>query len=117
MLRESRLSCPDVIGPARSIGEHAAGLDLAAFKASKLHQDAIIRQFLVLGVAAKRVDKAIQEQHPHIQWSKMIGMRSWLVHGYDKISLETEWHTASRFVPKILEQFEAILAELDSTRN
>lgn len=113
MLHEFRVSCIDIRNAALTIMEHTAGLDFAGFKASKLHRDAVIRQFTVLGEAASRVGKVVREQHPQVQWVKMIGMRNALIHGYDKIRLETVWHTAVRFVPQVVEQFEQILQEME----
>ena len=112
MLRNFKVSCMDIRDAAQSIGEYIDGLEFTGFRTSKLHHDAVIRQFMVLGEAANRIPKDVRAQHPEVDWSKIIGMRHRLVHGYDKISLQTVWHTAVNFAPKVLQQFEKILHDM-----
>src|SRR5438874_3187556 len=110
MLRVFRVSCIDIRDAAATIIEYIAGLDWPAFARSKLHQDAVIREFLVIGEAANRIPEKVRNQYGHILWHKMIGMRNRMVHGYDQISLETVWHTASHFIPEVKRQFDELLA-------
>jgi uncharacterized protein with HEPN domain len=58
----------DMILAARDAGNFLAGLDEAAFMASRLHQAAVIRALEIIGEAAGRVSLATQAAHPEIPW-------------------------------------------------
>jgi uncharacterized protein with HEPN domain len=49
---------------ARDARAFLEGLDRAAFLASRLHQNAVIRSLEVIGEAAGKVSSATQEAHP-----------------------------------------------------
>lgn len=50
-----------------------------------LEFDALIRNFQVMGDAVKRMDSAFREQHNHIPWRQLTGLRDVVVHHYDAI--------------------------------
>jgi hypothetical protein len=51
------------------------GLDEAAFLASRLHQNAVIRSLEIVGEAAGKVSYSTQAAHPEIPWREITGMR------------------------------------------
>jgi uncharacterized protein with HEPN domain len=51
-------------------------------------QAAVIRQFEIIGEAARRISIETQASIPSIPWAKVIGMRNRLIHEYDAIDLE-----------------------------
>lgn len=50
-------------------------------------QDAVIRNFEVIGKAAKRIADEYRVQHPHIPWKLMAGFRDVLIHDYEGVDL------------------------------
>jgi uncharacterized protein with HEPN domain len=79
-----------------------AGFDERSFLASDLYQSAVIRKLEVLGQAAGRVTKAFQEPHPDIAWSKMIGLRNRLIHGYEDVDLRIVWRVTMDELPDLI---------------
>jgi uncharacterized protein with HEPN domain len=73
---------------------------------------ALERAIKVIGEAANRLPPAFQRRHPRIEWSKIIGMRNVLAHGYDVIQDEVLWDTATLHVPPLLSQVTALLDSL-----
>jgi uncharacterized protein with HEPN domain len=43
-------------------------------------QDAVLRNFEVIGEAAKRLDDAYRAAHPEVPWRALAGLRDVLVH-------------------------------------
>lgn len=73
----------------------------AAFLASPLLQDAVIRNIEILGEAAGRVSREFAVRHGSIPWKDIAGMRHRLIHGYLKVNLETVWQVVKRDVPAL----------------
>jgi uncharacterized protein with HEPN domain len=81
----------DMLLAAHDAQEFIEGLDEAAFLASRLHQNAVIRSLEVLGEAAGKVSAATRAAHPEISWRDIIGMRHRLIHGYGEVRLDIVW--------------------------
>ena len=84
LLLDMKLAAEDAIG-------FAAGLDEAAFLASRLHQNAVIRSLEVIGEAAGKVSAAMKAAHPEIPWRDITAMRNRLIHGYADVRLDYVW--------------------------
>jgi uncharacterized protein with HEPN domain len=78
-----------------------------------LIQDAVIRNFEVIGEAAKRVPKGFREQHPEIPWRDLAAFRDVLIHQYEGVSLEAVWSTIAHNLPEVRRSLEALLPPLD----
>jgi uncharacterized protein with HEPN domain len=72
---------------ARDARAFLEGLDRAAFLASRLHQNAVIRSLEVIGEAAGKVSAATRAAHPDIPWRDISGMRHRLIHGMPRSDL------------------------------
>jgi hypothetical protein len=76
-------------------------------------QDAVIRNFEVIGEAAKRVPGEYRVEYPSIPWQLMAGFRDVLIHGYEGVDLGRVWITATRDLPSVRSAIAAILPPLD----
>jgi uncharacterized protein with HEPN domain len=63
----------------------------------------------LMGEAGTRLPPAFREEHAEVPWRQIIGMRNVMIHGYDVISADVLWDTASQDVPRLRLQIEAIL--------
>jgi len=88
----------------------------AAFLASPLLQDAVIRNIEVIGEGAGRVRPDYAAQHGSIPWRDIVGMRHRLIHGYLKINLDTVWQAVKRDLPLLERNLRAILQAPTSAR-
>lgn len=96
----------DMLLAARDARGFLAGIDEAAFMASRLHQNAVIRSLEVMGEAAGNVSATTQTAHPQIAWREISGMRHRLIHGYADVRLDLVWSVAST-------RLESLIAALD----
>jgi uncharacterized protein with HEPN domain len=81
----------DMLSAAGDARDFLTGMDEAAFMASRLHQNAVMRSLEVIGEAAGKVSAATRAVHPDIPWREMTGMRHRLIHGYADVRLELVW--------------------------
>jgi uncharacterized protein with HEPN domain len=85
----------------------------AAFMRDTKTQDAVIRNFEVIGEAAKRVSPEYRAAHSSIPWQLMAGFRDVLIHGYEGVDVGRVWITANRDLPVVRGAILAILPPLD----
>jgi uncharacterized protein with HEPN domain len=86
-------------------------MDDAAFMASRLHQNAVIRALEVLGEAAGRVSPGFRAAHRDIPSRETTAMRHRLIHGYADVRLDLVWTVVRRHLPPLI----AVLAPLVPT--
>lgn len=89
--------------------QYTAGLDEAAFLRDTLVQDAVLRNFEILGEAAKNVDDAFRQQYPEIEWRKISGMRDKLIHDYIGVDLWAVWGVVEKVLPRLKADIRGIL--------
>ena len=76
-------------------------------------QDAVLRNFEVIGEAAKRLDDAYRAAHPQIPWRALAGLRDVLIHQYNSVDLERVWAIVEGELPGLREAIAALLPPLD----
>jgi uncharacterized protein with HEPN domain len=64
----------------------------------------------IIGEAASRVTQETREEFPDIEWKNIIGMRQWLVHGYDQVKQDIVWMTVQKDVPLLIREIRERLA-------
>lgn len=81
----------------------------AAFSQSQQIQDAVIRNFEIIGEAAKRISPGMRQAHPHMPWRQMTAFRDVLIHDYFGIDLDEVWQTIQVNLPDLKGEVEAAL--------
>lgn len=111
------LRVPDYLGhilkAIERIDRYTANLDEVGFLASELVQDAVIRNFEIIGEACNNIEKHFPEfaaQHDDIPWLVMYTMRNRVSHGYFKVDLEIVWKTIHRDLPGLHAQIREVRA-------
>ncbi|CAN5906556.1 MAG: DUF86 domain-containing protein [Gemmatimonadetes bacterium] len=107
-MKDDSLYLADMLQRARRIEAFTRG-GRDEFFASELIQDAVIRNFEVIGEAAARVSHELRYQYPDVAWRKVIGFRNVLIHGYTRLSLEEVWEVVETALPHLKTQLESIL--------
>jgi uncharacterized protein with HEPN domain len=63
--------------------------------------DAILRNFEIIGEAAKNVPERVRHKYPFVEWKEAIGFRNVLIHDYFGIDLEAVWDTVRKNIPSL----------------
>jgi uncharacterized protein with HEPN domain len=63
----------------------------AAFLASKMVQDAVLRNLDVIGEAVKALADETRNLAPEVPWRRIAGMRDVLIHHYFGVDLQVVW--------------------------
>ncbi len=83
-----------------------------AFLRSRITQDAVVRNFEVIGEAVKQISPRLREAHPEVTWRKMAAFRDVLIHAYFKIDFDEVWRVIIQDMPVVKEQVRELLASL-----
>ena len=85
------------------IQRYIEDIDEAAFLSSELVQDAVIRNFEIIGEASNSIEKyfpAFSADHPELPLAIAYQMRNAVAHGYFQVDLEILWKTIHSDLPE-----------------
>ena len=84
-----------------------------AFRANQMAQDAVIRNFEVIGEAVKNLSDDLKSSHGDVPWRNIAAMRNKLIHHYFGVNLDVVWDTVVNVLPEFQERIRAISAILE----
>ncbi len=90
-------------------------MDETTFCQSNLTQDAVIRNFEIIGEASHKIEQRYPDfaaQHAEVPWVITYEMRNVLAHGYFKVDLSLVWRTIERDLPQLEAQISKLLSML-----
>ena len=79
------------------------------FSKTPLIQDAVIKNYEIIGEAAYHISAELKEKYENIDWKNMQGLRHVLVHDYYKINPEILWNTKEQELHTLLLDLEDLL--------
>ncbi|MBI5279849.1 MAG: DUF86 domain-containing protein [Burkholderiales bacterium] len=82
------------------IREYTAG-DRTRFEASRLVQDAVMRNLQTLTESSQRLSDSIKATEPQVPWRELVGFRNVIVHGYLGIDIEAVWLVVEKDLPPL----------------
>ena len=116
MSKADVLRIPDylehIVEAIERIHRYVDGLSEAAFLDDDKTRDAVIRNYEILGEAARNLERyhaAFVAQHPQVPWELMVAMRNKVAHGYFQVDYETVWNSIHTDLPPLHQAVKALL--------
>ncbi len=109
MPHDPRAAIFDLIQVVERAQRLSSALSEAEFISNEPVQWAIFSRIVIFGEAAGRLDRMFQDAHPEAPWSRIIGMRHRLVHGYASVDWIRVWKTLESelpILPKLLKELK-----------
>ncbi|MFB2881026.1 DUF86 domain-containing protein [Floridanema aerugineum] len=110
-MTNERVFLEDIIERIERIESYTLG-GKEVFLESVLIQDAVIRNFEVIGEAVKQLSVELRQNHPEVPWRRIAGFRDVLIHNYLGIDLDEVWNVVELNLPELKERILLILQEL-----
>ena len=110
-MRDYRLYLDDILESCNKIRRYTDGMSFDEFVSDFKTQDAVVRNFEIVGEAAKRLPENIKSKYEGIEWAKLIGFRNILIHDYFGVKLETVWNAIQEKIPILEAQTQKVLNE------
>lgn len=80
---------------------HCAAGGREKFLSDFVLQDAVIRNYEVIGEAAKQLDETVLAQAPEVDWRGVKGFRDVLIHAYSEVELDYVWEMIEQKLPAL----------------
>lgn len=106
--RSATLLLEDMLEAIAKIKKYTAPLDKEGFISGEMAADAVVRNLEIVGEAASRIPEEFRDQHPNIEWRKIIGLRHRIVHDYFGVDLEIIWIILQDDLCRLEEQIRTI---------
>lgn len=84
-----------------------------AFESSHILQDAIIRNFEIIGEAVKQLSPEIREKYPGVPWRRVAGFRDVLIHDYMGVDLDEVWNVIQKDLPDLKRTVNEMRADIE----
>ena len=83
------------------------------FRTDGKTQDAVIRNFEIIGEAAKRISQKTRHRAPDIPWQRIAGFRDVLIHQYEGVDIDQVWKVVERELARLKNSVDRLLKEWD----
>ncbi|AGL01685.1 HepT-like ribonuclease domain-containing protein [Desulfoscipio gibsoniae] len=111
MTRNARLYLYDILESIEKIQQYTTNLTFEDFVANNMAVDTVVRNFEIIGEAAKHIPDDIQSKYSEVPWFEMKGLRNIMVHEYFRVDLKIVWKTARESLPALLSMIKRIIAD------
>jgi uncharacterized protein with HEPN domain len=93
------------------IQSYTRGLTFDQFQLDRKTIDAVERNFILIGEAARHVPAEVTGRYPSVPWRNMRNMRNVVVHGYWGVDLERVWDAIQQDLPPLLPLLRQVLEQ------
>jgi uncharacterized protein with HEPN domain len=103
----------DMLTYAETAESFVGDLEFEVFSRDTEKTFAVVRALEVVGEAARHIPADARNAYPDVPWSKVVGMRDIVIHGYFGVDLEVIWKTVREDLPPLREAAGRMLEEIE----
>lgn len=103
----------DIIEAIKRIELYTKELSYQDFLKKIETQDAVVRNFEIIGEAVKNISKNLKTKYNNLQWKEIAGMRDKVIHFYFGVNWDIVWKAAKDSLPQLKEKIEGILKKIE----
>lgn len=97
MIKDPVIYLEHISACIQKIEEYTIELNEESFLQNSMIQDAVIRNFEIIGEATKKLENDFRVFNPEIERKKIAGMRDKLIHDYIGVDLWAVWGEKTSF--------------------
>lgn len=102
-----------ILDAISKIEEYVKSMKREKFLKDVKTQDAVVREFEVIGEATKRLSSETKQRYTEIPWAEVAGARDRLIHAYFDVDLNEVWKTVCDDIPRLKSTVKKAIAELE----
>ena len=110
--RSNKLLLDDIFEAIKSTEIYTEGYTYEAFLEDKKTQDAVIRNFEIIGEAIKKLDDELKNTNQTIPWKKVASFRDVLIHEYFSVDYFFVWGIIEHQLPELKSAIEELQKNL-----
>ena len=107
--RNNLLLLNDIPDAVKTIEEYLQGYDDEAFYRDKKTKDAVVRNFEIIGEAARQIQQDFKQQYPQIEWRELSDLRNKIIHEYFGVDYVILWEIIQFDLPSLRNRISAIV--------
>lgn len=107
--RDDTLLMQDIAEAGNKILQYTAGISYEGFLANNMMTDAVVRNFEIIGEAAKLVSEETKAMHPEVEWKQMTQFRNVLIHDYFGVEYAIVWDIIQNYLSQNIEFIQQII--------
>lgn len=108
MLKSNLIYINHIENCISKIEQYTKNISEEQFSKTEIIQDAVIRNFEIIGEATKKLSKDFKDTYFNVPWKDIAGMRDVLIHDYLGVDIDAVWQTVKINIPILKKDIEEI---------
>lgn len=109
--RDDLLLVKDILEAGEKILRFTSNISFDEFLLNEMMQDAVVRNFEIIGEASSRISADYQGNKSHLPWAEMKGLRNRLIHEYFGVDFNIVWNIIQHQLEPLVESLNGLVQE------